>query len=77
MAGFRDHIPSSVTLNDEAMSLYIRMRRAVNTIDEADWVSEFDLGNRVLDETAPQLGMATFKLIDAVVRASEEKQGEA
>ncbi len=77
MAGFRDHIPSSVTLNDEAMSLYILMRRAVNTIDGADWASEVDLGKRVLGETAPQLGMATFKLIDAVVRASEEKQGEA
>jgi hypothetical protein len=53
------------------------MRRAGNTIDDAEWASEVDLAINVFNETAPKLGVAAYKLIDAVVRASEEKQGEA
>ena len=77
MAGFRDHIPSSVTLDPETIEQYTLMRRASNTIDDAEWASEVDLGKGVFNETAPKLGVAAYKLIDAVVRASEEKQGEA
>lgn len=77
MAGFRDHIPSSVTLDPKTIELYTLMRRASNTIDDAEWASEVNRGRDVFNETAPKLGVAAYKLIDAVVQASEEKQGEA
>ena len=77
MAGFRDHIPSSVTLDPETIEQYTLMRRAGNTIDGAEWASAVDLAINVFNETAPKLGVAAYKLIDAVVQASEEKQGEA
>lgn len=77
MAGFRDHIPSSVTLDPETIEHYTLMRRAGNTIDGAEWAGEVDLAINVFNETSPKLGVAAYKLIDAVVRASEEKQGEA
>ena len=77
MAGFRDHIPSSVTLDPETIEHYTLMCRAGNTIDDAEWASEVDLAINVFNETAPKLGVAAYKLIDAVVQASEEKQGEA
>ena len=67
MAGFADRIPDSIPVTPEMASVYNRMRRARNTINNADWASEVDLGKGVFEETSPALGKAAFDAIDHIV----------